>query len=138
MFLFNIQAWKNYKKCGRTIQNIQKRLSNLQTSLLDNCNIIYITEKLIDTYFYEYLLIKILKNFRIRSNREFFDINLDEIIEIYETFNHMNKILNTNDKLNEYINNFHPEYFNNKKCNHSSNEKYKIKKKGIWIDTSYL
>lgn len=42
----------------------------------------------------------------------------------------MNKILNTNKKLNEYINNFNPEYFNNKK--------YKIKKTGIWIDTSYL
>ena len=47
-------------------------------------------------------------------------------------------ILNTYEKLNEYINNFHPEYFNNKKYNHSSNEKYKIKKTGIWIDTSYL
>jgi hypothetical protein len=83
-------SWNEYKKCGRTTQTINKRVSNMQTSLLENCFIIYTTDILLDTYFYEYLLKQILKKYRVRKDREFFDVYDDEIIEIYETFNYIN------------------------------------------------
>ena len=93
--LSNVKAWCNYKKCGRTSQNINKRISNLQTSLLYNCNVNCTTDMLIDCYFYEYLLKIILTKHRLRNDREFFDVEKDEIIEIYNVFNYVNKILNT-------------------------------------------
>jgi len=74
----------------------------MQTSLLENCFVIYTTDTLLDTYFYEYLLKQILKKYRVRKDREFFDVYDDEIKEIYETFNYINLILDTEEKLNNY------------------------------------
>jgi len=149
--LSNVKAWCNYKKCGRTSQNINKRVSNLQTSLLDNCNVIYTTDILIDCFIYEYLLKLILKNHRLRNDREFFDVEEDEIIEIYNVFNYVNKILNTEEKLNNYIRNNYPEYFSKKRnkiveMNSSSDESKRIfslkrrkyKKLKLFVDTSNL
>ena len=48
-------SWNQIRKCGRTQQTINKRVSNMQTSLLENCFVIYTTDTLLDTYFYEYL-----------------------------------------------------------------------------------
>jgi len=140
--LENVNAWNQYKKCGRTTQLINKRLSNLQTSLLDNCNIIYLTDTLLDCYFYEFLLKKFLKNYRLRTDREFFEIEFDEIKEIYETFNFINTILNTEEKLNEYIKNNYPEYLKKRTysqmCSSDSSTNKKLKKQtGIYVDTSY-
>jgi hypothetical protein len=148
--LSNVKAWCNYKKCGRTSQNINKRVSNLQTSLLDNCNIIYTTDILIDCYFYEYLLKLILKNNRLRNDREFFDVEIDEIIEIYNVFNYVNKILNSEEKLNNYIKNNYPQFFTKKRNKlievSSSDEskktfsskRRKYKKLKLFVDTSNL
>jgi len=69
-------------KSGITSQNIKKRVYNLQRSLLDNCNIIYSTDILIDCYFYKYLLKLILKNNSLRNDREFLNVEIDEIIKI--------------------------------------------------------
>ena len=145
-----------YKKCGRTSQSINKRLANLQTSLLENCKIISVTDVLIDTYFFEYLLKHILRNYRPRLDREFYDINCNKINEIFECFNQINLILNTEEKLNEYIKNNYPEYFNKKRkrstesCSSddkpkrkrsyesgSSSDKLKNKKRCLFVDTSY-
>jgi hypothetical protein len=146
--LQNVNAWDNYKKLGRTTQKINKRMSNLQTSLIDNCELICVTDILLDTCFYEYLLKKILKNYRLRSDREFYDIEPDEIKEIFDNFNFINTVLNTEEKLNEYIKNNHPEYFRLSKkrsysemCSsdsyNSSNKKKLKKRRYIYIDTSY-
>lgn len=108
-------SWNQYRKCGRTTQTINKRVSNMQTSLLENCVVIYTTDTLLDTYFYEYLLKQILKNYRVRKNREFFNVHDDEIKEIYETFNYINSIYNTSEKLNNYILNNYPEYLKKRK-----------------------
>jgi hypothetical protein len=108
---------------------ILKRISNLQTSLFIDCKIIAITDTLINPRIYEYLLKKILYQERIRNDREFYNIDIQTIQKIYETFNYMNSILNTHDKLNQYIQKHYPEYFNKQKCK---------KKKGIYIDTSHL
>ena len=72
-------SWFQYKKMGRTRQTIQKRISNMKTSLLGDIDIIYTTNELIDCYFYEYLMKLVLKNYRIKPNKEMFDICEDEI-----------------------------------------------------------
>lgn len=100
------------------------------------------TNQLVNCIIYEYLLKKILKEYRIREDREFFNVEIDLIKEIFETFNYINSILDTDEKLNWYISNYHPEYFNKKKyikINTSSNEKTKNKKrKFLYVDTSNL
>ena len=82
---------------------------------------------------------KILSNYRLKSNKEFFDISEDDIQMIFDTFNYVNKIFNTPDKLNEYIKNNYPEYLNKKriyKTDSSSDEKPR-RKIGLYVDTSY-
>jgi len=135
-------AWQQNKKCGRTTQTINKRVSNMQTSLLENCFVIYTTNTLLDTYFYEYLLKQILKKYRVRKDREFFNVYDDEIKEIYETFNYINSILNTEEKLNNYIERNYPEYFKKRKyvkieTSSSSDKPKRKKRKGLFVDTSY-
>ena len=134
-------SWNEYKKCGRTVQTINKRVSNMQTSLLENCFVIYTTYALLDTYFYEYLLKKILKKYRVRKDREFFDVNDEEIKMIFNFFNELNTIFDTKEKLILYIQNQHPEYLKKRKCiksEFSSSENPKQnKRKGLFVDTSY-
>ncbi len=79
-------SWNQYRKCGRTTQTINKRVSNMQTSLLENCVVIYTTDTLLDTYFYEYLLKQILKKYRVRKDREFFNVLDDVSLFIYFLF----------------------------------------------------
>ena len=113
----------------------------MQTSLLENCVVIYTTDTLLDTYFYEYLLKQILKKYRVRKDREFFDVCDDDIKEIYETFNYINSILDTEEKLNNYIERNYPEYFKKikyvKSETSSSDKPKKKKRKGLFVDTSY-
>jgi len=140
------QLWQGNIKCGLTRQKIEKRICNLQTSLFIDCEIIAITGQLVNCKIYEFLLKKILKEHRLRSDREFFNVDIETIKEIYETFDYINSILNTEEKLNEYMERNFPEYFN-KKTNRKNTEssssssslssKKKLKKcKGIYVDTS--
>ena len=140
------ELWGTNLKCGLTRQKIEKRISNLQTSLFIDCEIIAITGQLVNCKIYEFLLKKILKEHRLRSDREFFNVDIETIKEIYETFDYINSILNTEEKLNEYMERNFPEYFN-KKTNRKNTEssssssslssKKKLKKcKGIYVDTS--
>lgn len=147
-------SWFQYKKCGRTTKPIKKRISNMQTSLLGNIDIIYTTDTLVDCYFYEYLMKQILKNFRIKTNKEMFDVYEEDLINMFDTFNYINGIFNTEEKLNWYIENFYHEYFkkrkNVKNISSSSDSKstnsnlamhYKPKKKKrryLYVDTSNL
>jgi len=136
--------WGQYLKCGLTSLTLKKRISNLQTSLFIDCIVVETTDKLIDCKIYEFLLKKILIDYRIRNNREFFNVCEDEIKDIFNTFNYMNKILDSEQKLNEYIKKNYPEYFNKKRkyTNNKSSEsiinKPKNKKrKGLYVDTRY-
>jgi hypothetical protein len=108
-------AWNQYKKMGRTTQTIKKRISNMQTSLLDDIDIIYITNELTDCYFYEYLMKQILKNYRIKPNKEMFNVDNEDIKIIFDFFNELNNQLNDQIKLNNYINLYYPEYFKKRK-----------------------
>ncbi len=138
------QLWQGNIKCGLTRQRIEKRISNLQTSLFIDCEIIAITGQLVNCKIYEFLLKKILKEYRLRNDREFFNVDIETIKEIYETFDYINSILNSEEKLNEYMERNYPEYFNKKRnrknteSTSSSCSKKKLKKRrGIYVDTSY-
>ena len=132
-------SWFHYCKLGRTSQTIGKRISNMQTSLLDKIEIIYTTNTLLDTYFYEYLMKLILKNYRIRPNKEMFNVCENDIKMIFDFFNELNNQLNDEMKLNEYIKNNYPEYLKKRKyfkCDSSSSEKKLKRRKGLYVDTS--
>jgi len=141
LYALNHFSWFQYKKMGRTKQTIQKRISNMKTSLLGEIDIIYTTNELIDCYFYEYLMKQILKNYRIKPNKEMFDICEDDIIMVFDFINELNKIFDTEEKLNWYIQNQYPEYLKKRKyvkSETSTSDKPKRKKrKGLFVDTSY-
>lgn len=150
LYALQNELWGVNLKCGLTTQKIEKRISNLQTSLFIDCEIIAITNKLVNCKIYEFLLKKVLKEYRLREDREFFNVEIDMIKEIFETFNYINSILDTEQKLNDYMMRNYPEYYNKKrkytknetftnekKC-HSIYSNKKLKRsKGIYVDTSY-
>ena len=115
-------------KLGITSIHIKRRISNLNTSLYIECELSYTTDELVCCLYYEKLLKNLLIYYRINPKREFYRINKDDIKMIYNFFNEMNKILNTDEKLNEYI-------YKNKSI--SIDKPKKKKRKSIYIDTSY-
>jgi len=148
LYALSNEHWETKLKCGLTRCDLKKRISNLQTSLFYDCKIICFTELLINCRIYEFLLKKILSNYKIRKDREFFDIDNDQIKEIYESFNYINKILNTEEKLIEYMKINHPEYFKSSRkilysetslseSFNSYTKKCRKKKKILFVDTSY-
>ena len=123
-----------------TTRTIKERISNMKTSLLGDIDIIYTTNELIDCYFYEYLMKLVLKKYRIKPNKEMFNVYEDDIKMIFDFINELNTIFNSEEKLYLYIENYHPEYLKKRKyvkSETSSSNKPKRKKKGLFIDTSY-
>jgi hypothetical protein len=142
LYTLRNDLWGANLKCGLTTQKIEKRISNLQTSLFIDCEVIATTNQLVNCKIYEFLLKKVLKEYRIREDREFFNVEIDLIKEIFETFNYINSILDTDEKLNNYVMRNYPEYYNKKrkyiKDEISTIDKQKRKKrKGLFVDTSY-
>ena len=90
LYALQNELWGTNLKCGLTTQKIKKRISNLQTSLFINCEVIATTNQLVNCKIYEFLLKKILKEYRLRTDREFFNVDYSIIKEIYETFNYIN------------------------------------------------
>ncbi len=138
LYALQNELWGTNLKCGLTSQKIEKRISNLQTSLFIDCEIIATTNQLVNCKIYEFLLKKVLKEYRLREDREFFNVEIDMIKEIFETFNYINSILDTEEKLNNYVMRNYPEYYNKKSSYSSSSDKPKRKRKmGLFVDTSY-
>ena len=137
LYALQNELWGTNLKCGLTTQKIKKRISNLQTSLFINCEVIATTNQLVNCKIYEFLLKKILKEYRLRTDREFFNVDYSIIKEIYETFNYINSILDSEEKLNNYIKINYPEYYNRKNETSSSEKTKRKKKKGLFVDTSY-
>ncbi len=132
LYCLSNKLWgDNVYKCGLTTQKIKKRLSNIQTSLYLDCIIECHTDELIDCFIYEKLLKLILKNYRLRSDREFYCVTKDEIIMIFNFFNQINITLNDNTKLNEFFK------LNNPETNNKYIKKNSTKSKGLYSDTRY-
>ena len=153
IYALSNKLWGQILKCGLTTKQIQKRISNIQTSLFVDCEIICTTNQLVNCKIYEFLLKKILKEYRLRNDREFFNIDVETIKEIFESFNYINSILDTEEKLNNYMWNNHREYYKNPKkrlysemCLSESNlssssgsNKKKLKRRRVlYVDTSEL
>lgn len=136
LYALKNQLWQGNIKCGLTTQKIEKRISTLQTSLFIDCEIISTTNQLVNCKIYEFLLKIVLKYYRIRDDREFFNVDKDVIKEIFETFNYLNSILDTDEKLNNYIERKYPEYFDKKRKSSTTEKKLK-KKKGLYVNTTY-
>jgi len=141
LYALQNELWRTNLKCGLTTQKIEKRISNLQTALFIDCELIATTNQLVNCKIYEFLLKKVLKECRLREDREFFNVEIDLIKEIFETFNYINSILDTEEKLNNYVERNYPEYFKKRKyvkSEISSSDKPKRKRrKGLFVDTSY-
>jgi hypothetical protein len=154
LYALSNQLWRGNYKIGLTTQKIEKRISNLQTSLFIDCELITTTEQLLNCRIYEFLLKKVLKEYRLRTDREFFNVNVEIIEQVFETFNYLNSILNTEEKLNNYMMNNYPEYFKKRKyiknetssscgsqiankIGQSSEKPKKKKKKILFVDTTY-
>jgi len=72
---------KDVHKLGRT-SNINNRMNSYATSYIDNCECKYVTERLFSNSEHaEKLLFFILRKYRIRKNREFFDVPFEKIVE---------------------------------------------------------
>ncbi len=108
LYALSNENWNsNLLKCGRT-NNVKRRIKEFQTASPIDCKIEYVTNELLNVNFYENYLKKILKELRYRTNREFYIISHERIKEIYDLFNELNNIYNTEEKLNEYINTVFP------------------------------
>ena len=84
-------AWQQIRKCGRTQQTINKRVSNLQTSLLENCFVIYTT----DTPHFQFIRPNIANNF---------DMNSPLGLSVYA--NHIDKFKALDTKYDSFTNEF--------------------------------
>lgn len=132
----------NIYKIGNTGQSMKKRLSTIHTSLYINCEIVYETTDLYCCKYWEKVIENILVPYRVNPKREFYRIDKEDIKILFDSINEFNKILDTSEKLFQYIQENDPEYLNKKiyckSTSSSSNDKPNRKKrKGIWIDTSY-
>ena len=70
LYALKNDLWGTNLKCGLTTQKIEKRISNLQTSLYIDCEVIATTNQLVNCKIYEFLLKKILKEYRIRTDSQ--------------------------------------------------------------------
>jgi len=110
LYLLSNTSWNNLKKIG-VAQNIQLRIKTLQTGLPNDISILYESDTLVDKFFYEYLLSKILYKFRYRKDREFYEIETNDFIQFISTIEVMNKLYNTEEKLIDFIEQFDNEYY---------------------------
>jgi len=110
LYLLSNTSWNNLKKIG-VAQNIQSRIKTLQTGLPNDISILYESDTLVDKFFYEYLLSKILYKFRYRKDREFYEIETNDFIQFISTIEVMNKLYNTEEKLIDFIEQFDNEYY---------------------------
>ena len=110
LYLLSNPLWNNLKKVG-VAENPTERIQHMQTGNPDDIQILYESETLIDKYFFEYLLSKILYKYRYRQDREFYDIEPSEFIQLTKTIELINRMNDTEEKLLDFIKNFDNEYY---------------------------
>lgn len=150
LYCISNSLWNsNIHKIGNTRQTLKSRLSTIQTSLYVDCEIVAQTDELVCCLFWEKILEKLLAPYRVNPKREFYYIDKEEIEMIFNFINEFNKILDTREKLSNFIQQNYPDYYYKKRIYNSDNsnninkikplnDKPKRKKKrGLFIDTSY-
>ena len=84
---------KTFFKIGKT-NDIHQRMKAYTTCFIRPCEITFLSEKCKNYTFAEGLLFRRLNKYRIVKNREFFKVEIDEIIDVIETV--INDINNSN------------------------------------------
>ncbi len=126
LYLLSNASWNNLKKIG-VAQNTKIRIKTMQSGLPNDISILYESDTLVDKFFYEYLLSKILYKFRYRKDREFYEIETNDFIQFISTIEVMNKLYNTEEKLIDFIQQFDNEYYQKRFKN----------KKNLYVCTIY-
>ncbi len=147
LYLLQNVLWStiNLKKIGCSI-NPEIRKKPLSSALPDEIEIIHQSSVLTDKYFYEHMLSKLLFKYRYKTNREFYQIELEDYISIIKSIETINKLYNNEETLLEFIKNYDPDYYKkrfnsiqtiitNNKYNYSISKK---KKQKLFVDTSCL
>ena len=110
LYLLSNSSRNHLKKIG-VAENPSSRIIPIQTGLPDDIFILYESNTLIDKFFYEHLLSKIHFKFRYRKNREFYEIETNDFIQLISTIEIMNRLYDTEEKLLEFIEQFDNEYY---------------------------
>jgi hypothetical protein len=141
IYLLSNSLWDtmNLKKIGVAIDP-EDRIKTLSTSLPTEINILHQTTDLIDKFFYEHLVSKLLYKYRYVKNREFYQIELNDFNNIISSIETINKLYNSEESLLEFIENYDKEYYNKRFCKKETgyiqSKKNKYKKTTLSVDTS--
>ena len=112
IYLLSNSLWDtmNLKKIGVAIDP-EDRIKTLSTSLPTEINILFQTSDLIDKFFYEHMLSKLLYAYRYVKNREFYQIELNDFNNIISSIETINKLYNSEELLLEFIENYDREHY---------------------------
>jgi len=141
IYLLGNDLWNtmNLKKIGVAIDP-EDRIKTLSTSLPTEINILFQTSDLIDKFFYEHMLSKLLYAYRYVKNREFYQIELNDFNNIISSIETINKLYNSEESLLEFIENYDREYYDRRFCKKETGyirmKKNKFKKTTLSVDTS--
>lgn len=115
-------------KIGRTV-DIDLRLNTIHTSLYEDCKIEFITE-VVCCKLFERLLKDKLKEYRYRSDREFYKVPKFVMNELFELFEIINKKLQSEKLILEFVENVDYKYY--KYMMRKSKQKIETK---LFVDT---
>ena len=92
----------NVYKMGKTI-DINKRLTGYTTSFIEPCEIKFLSSEVKNYSLAEQLIFKALKRYRIKNNREFFNVQLTQAIKAVEAIINTINVM-TEDEINLKMN----------------------------------
>jgi len=118
------------KKIGVS-NDTELRIKGLATALPDEINILFESNILMDKYFYEYMVSKLLYKYRYSSNREFYKIDVEDFQKIISMIETINRLYNNEESLLEFIKNYDLEYYKRRFNKKNEYVKQDIHKKKI-------
>ena len=129
------------KKIGVS-NDTQIRIKGLSTALPDEINKLFESNILIDKYFYEHMVSKMLYKYRYSSNREFYKIDIEDFKKIITMVETINRLYNDEESLLEFIKNYDLEYYKRRFNRNSEyikrdiiNKVIKRKKQSLYVCT---
>ena len=142
IYLLGNDLWNtlNLKKIG-CAEDPEDRIKTLSTSLPTEINILCKTTYLIDKFFYEHMLSKLLYAYRYVKNREFYQIELNDFNNIISSIETINKLYNSEESLLEFIENYDRDYYDRRFCKKETGyirKRNNYKKRTLSVDTSSL